>query len=67
MYNMYTLPRFERQMQTDGRKNDRTVILQKIVKLIKSLRISNTCGNIFTKTQNYITENKYNMQAGVGK
>jgi hypothetical protein len=54
-------------MQTDGRKNDRTVILQKIVKLIKSLRISNTCGNIFTKTQNYITENKYNMQAGVGK
>jgi len=54
-------------MQTDSRKNDRTVILQKIVKLIKSLRLSNTHENIFTKTQNYITENKYNTQAGVGK
>jgi hypothetical protein len=64
---MYTLPWFERQMQTDSIKNDRTVILQKIVKLIKSLRISKTHENIFTKAQNCITDNKYNTQAGVGK
>ena len=48
-------------------KNDRTVILQKIIKLIKSRRISNRDENVFTKTQNYTAENRYNMQAGVGK
>jgi len=30
---MYTVPWFERQMQTDSRKNDRTVILKKNSKI----------------------------------